>query len=322
MLAATRVMAGIRTFGSELASLTAEKSALSQALALREKEVAQARELVSIQEGQLTSMNQLVKMRDDQIESLNRKITARDEQILDRQASLNRALAEAARARLQASARTGKLSSLFGSRMWRINAPFRTIGKLKPNYYLNQRQVKRDVQLIIQSGLFDAEWYLSRNQDVAMSRQDPLVHYLRLGGREGRSPSQSFDSKWYLEQNADVREQGVNPLVHYLRFGMAEGRQPIPTSVSDLLEAQADWDKLGRNRLRQFLQNNTRMAFPAVETPILSIILVFYNKAHLSFLCLRSIIENADVPYEVVIVNNRSEDETDQLLALVDVRLS
>ncbi len=318
MLAATRVMAGIRTCGSELASLTAEKSALSQELALREKEVAQARELVSIQEGQLTSMNQLVKMRDDQIESLNRKITARDEQILDRQASLNRALAEAARARLQASARTGKLSSLFGSRMWRINAPFRTIGKLKPNYYLNQRQVKRDVQLIIQSGLFDAEWYLSRNQDVAMSRQDPLVHYLRLGGREGRSPSQSFDSKWYLEQNADVREQGVNPLVHYLRFGMAEGRQPIPTSVSDLLEAQADWDKLGRNRLRQFLQNNTRMAFPAVETPILSIILVFYNKAHLSFLCLRSIIENADVPYEVVIVNNRSEDETDQLLALVD----
>ncbi len=166
----------------------------------------------------------------------------------------------------------------------------------------------------MQSGFFDPEWYLSHNLDVAVSGEDPLVHYLLRGGAEGRDPSPGFNGKWYLEQNLDVLTKRLNPLVHYLRFGIGEGRKPVPSLISSLPEAQKHWDQLGRSRLRQLLQGSGRLSFPVTDAPDVSIILVFYNKAHLSLLCLDSVLENADIPYEVVIINNSSSDETSQLM--------
>ena len=92
----------------------------------------------------------------------------------------------------------------------------------------------------------------------------------------------------------------------------------LQVSNKAVAEAQKEWDDLGHNRLQQLLHSDDRIVFPATESPIVSIILVFYNKAHLSLLCLDSILENADVSYEVVIVNNCSSDETNSLLERVD----
>ena len=78
------------------------------------------------------------------------------------------------------------------------------------------------------SGLFDQNWYLARYPAIAAAAVDPLTHYLKVGGYEGRDPSPSFSSKWYLEKNPDVAASGLNPLVHYLRFGAEESRKPNP----------------------------------------------------------------------------------------------
>src|SRR5215470_15494290 len=43
-----------------------------------------------------------------------------------------------------------------------------------------------DQSVIDSSGLFDAEWYLAQNPDVAAAGINPLVHYLRHGAAEGR----------------------------------------------------------------------------------------------------------------------------------------
>jgi glycosyltransferase involved in cell wall biosynthesis len=43
------------------------------------------------------------------------------------------------------------------------------------------------------NGLFDREWYLATNPDVAEAGLDPLVHYINHGAEEGRKPSPSFD---------------------------------------------------------------------------------------------------------------------------------
>lgn len=91
-----------------------------------------------------------------------------------------------------------------------------------------RRQLKRDEKLVRESGLFDADWYLARNPDVASSGHDPLRHYLQHGGLEGRDPGPGFDSQWYLDQSTDVRAGEMNPLVHYLRFGKQEGRVSRP----------------------------------------------------------------------------------------------
>lgn len=40
--------------------------------------------------------------------------------------------------------------------------------------------------------------------------------------------SDVFDAEWYLDNNGDVAECGVDPSLHFLEFGFAEGRSPRP----------------------------------------------------------------------------------------------
>lgn len=76
--------------------------------------------------------------------------------------------------------------------------------------------------------LFDADWYVDQNQDVAQSGVDPLQHYLRLGAKEGRSPHPLFDPKFYLKTYPDAAIDGRNPLHHYLTRGWKRGYKPNP----------------------------------------------------------------------------------------------
>jgi GT2 family glycosyltransferase len=83
----------------------------------------------------------------------------------------------------------------------------------------------RNRRLIAKSGLFDEKYYLLRYPDIRKADIDPIKHYLKIGAKELRNPSEDFDTKYYLENNPDVEESGINPLVHYLRYGMYENRE-------------------------------------------------------------------------------------------------
>ena len=56
-----------------------------------------------------------------------------------------------------------------------------------------QRALRKQLRQIRRSALFDADWYLDRNPDVARSGVDPLRHFVQRGGAEGRQPSVLFD---------------------------------------------------------------------------------------------------------------------------------
>lgn len=88
-----------------------------------------------------------------------------------------------------------------------------------------KEKLRRQVEVLNRSGLFDKEWYLAEYPDVISGRIDPAEHYLRFGTAEGRNPSPMFDTRYYLQSNPDVAAAGVNPLVHYIEFGISEGRQ-------------------------------------------------------------------------------------------------
>lgn len=85
-----------------------------------------------------------------------------------------------------------------------------------------------DMDLVRKSGLFDDQWYLDKNPDVAVSGMDPLKHFLIYGGQEGRDPGSGFSSGCYLDRHPEVRRQKLNPLVHYLKDGKSRGYQPLP----------------------------------------------------------------------------------------------
>ncbi|WP_445363362.1 glycoside hydrolase family 99-like domain-containing protein [Microbulbifer sp. ANSA003] len=85
---------------------------------------------------------------------------------------------------------------------------------------------KSGIEVVYFSGLFDHDWYLETNPDVAESGVNPLEHYYFNGYKEGRTPNYLFDPAWYLSAYPDVLDAGIEPLEHYIKSGEAEGRQP------------------------------------------------------------------------------------------------
>ena len=104
--------------------------------------------------------------------------------------------------------------------------------------------------------LFNADYYLEQNPDVAEAGVNPLRHYFDFGFREGRDPNPVFDTSYYLEQNPDVAEAGVNSLQHYFEFGFQEGRNPSITFDTDYyLEQNPDVAAAGVNPLQHYLED-------------------------------------------------------------------
>jgi len=99
----------------------------------------------------------------------------------------------------------------------------RSIGFIiHPRASLEYRKSKKD---LLQSGLFDEDYYLEKNKDLYFT-PNLVRHYLLHGYKEGREVHPLFDSKYYCEAYEDVKFHGVNPLLHYVRSGWKEGRMP------------------------------------------------------------------------------------------------
>jgi hypothetical protein len=84
----------------------------------------------------------------------------------------------------------------------------------------------RAERLLKKSGLFDEAFYIANNQDIKEMGINPVRHFLKCGGFEGRKPCAEFDPVYYLRRNSDVKLAGMNPLLHYILCGEKEGRWP------------------------------------------------------------------------------------------------
>ncbi len=69
--------------------------------------------------------------------------------------------------------------------------------------------------------------------------------------------------------------------------------------------------------LQEFLASNAHFNFPVPDAPLVSILLVLYNRAELTYQCLNSLSKIQDVPFEIIIVDNHSTDATNSLLERV-----
>lgn len=76
---------------------------------------------------------------------------------------------------------------------------------------------------ILNSDVFDREFYLERYPDVAEANLDPLLHYLIAGRFENRQASVGFNPQWYVDANPGVDFQGIEPFLHYVVSGRAKG---------------------------------------------------------------------------------------------------
>lgn len=72
--------------------------------------------------------------------------------------------------------------------------------------------------------VFNTNYYLKTNSDVAAAGINPLAHYESFGWQENRTTSATFNETHYLTVNPDIKLAGVNPMDHYLVYGQFEGR--------------------------------------------------------------------------------------------------
>lgn len=83
-------------------------------------------------------------------------------------------------------------------------------------------------RVILDSGIFDIDFYYARNPLLALRGEDPIQHYLTKGAKDLKDPSPYFSTEYYLSSNPDVAKSGMNPLVHFCRYGGKELRDPSP----------------------------------------------------------------------------------------------
>ena len=84
------------------------------------------------------------------------------------------------------------------------------------------------------SAVFDADYYLKNNPDVAKwannDKDKALQHFVSCGMAEGRRGNEAFDVQSYYNEYPDLRAAFGTDIVryyeHYATFGKAEGRRP------------------------------------------------------------------------------------------------
>jgi hypothetical protein len=120
---------------------------------------------------------------------------------------------------------SGRLGDYFLGRFTRVPPDRRFVAKFFRNPRLVSSQL-RDWQVLQHSGLFDADYYLAQNSDVAAAGVEPLWHYVQAGESEGRRPNPFFDPSFYRMRVPEVSDNDGNLLHHFFVRGGFEGRAP------------------------------------------------------------------------------------------------
>ena len=347
------------------ARLLYERSALDQALAERDRELAERRDALTERDANIAVLDRMLVEREAKVAVLDRVLAERDRElgefrdaltardaniaVLDQTlaereakvAVLDQALAErdhelggfrhavteqgASIVGLQST-----ISALQASTSWRITAPLRFIKRLLGRFRdsavgysltlcwqvlrTRSRAPLRDwraTRAIARSGLFDRDWYIMTNPDVAAFGIDPVRHYVAFGAREGRDPSPLFDTDWYLAQYPDVAASGVNPLVHFIIFGIRERRlsnpnfiyepTPPPTAESGAVCG------VRQPSLSPAHRANVERWYDEAD-PEVSIVVLNWNNSALTIQCLQELWANTtDCRYEIIVVDNGSD---------------
>jgi glycosyltransferase involved in cell wall biosynthesis len=85
-----------------------------------------------------------------------------------------------------------------------------------------------EIDVVSESALFDAGWYLERYIDLQQASIEPLEHFYSAGTQEQRDPGPHFSLSGYCRRYPEVKDSGQHPLVHFMVEGHAMGLEPLP----------------------------------------------------------------------------------------------
>jgi O-antigen biosynthesis protein len=123
------------------------------------------------------------------------------------------------------------------------------------------------------------------------------------------------------------RHPGLRARLRAIYAALAVSRRDAAGPPAPAPPAEPPADRLARLKeafaatseasLRAFLASGGELSLRTSATPVVSILLVTFNRADLTFTCLRSLADACQEPFEVVVVDNGSTDQTRRLLERV-----
>lgn len=99
---------------------------------------------------------------------------------------------------------------------------------------------------------------------------------------------------------------------------LRRARLPDPKPVEPSSNARDALAQAARSFLANLLAGGSRLTLTASASPVVSVVVVVWNRADLTLRCVRALAGQTDVAMEVIVVDNASTDETSDLLARID----
>ena len=138
------------------------------------------------------------------------------------------------------------------------------------------------------SAVFDADYYLKNNPDVAKwannDKDKALQHFINYGMAEGRRGNEAFDVQSYYNEYPDLRAAyGTNIskyYIHYMKWGKSEGRHGTGTSsLKEAVVTIAGIDYSPVYDLKFYLDHNSDLKKAFIKTTGAGVIMVDDNAA-------------------------------------------
>ena len=152
-----------------------------------------------------------------------------------------------------------------------------------------------------------------------------VFHACELSGhrwaRAGSAKDAAEPERFYRAENPRLLGRMLTDCGRTL---LLPGRPPQPTAGTEAATLRAAADPKAafraacRAELDDFLAAGQRLRLPTTDAPEVSILLVLFNQAELTFECLRSLSLALDAPSEVIVWDNASSDRTAELLERID----
>jgi len=167
--------------------------------------------------------------------------------------------------------------------------------------------IRKYYDVIYESKYFDEYYYMENYPEVEDNDMDPILHYILVGANIGYNPSQFFSTEDYQNAYQDVKKNNINPLYHYLQYGIKEGRKSFIVQDEFNTNYDSRYDLLQSKELFQSLQRKYTIIIP------------IYNAYEQTKECIKSLLENTTLDYELILINDCSTDERiNELLDLLE----
>lgn len=151
--------------------------------------------------------------------------------------------------------------------------------------YINPLDFETNKKIILESNLFDENYYLKHNPDVEKSGRDPLTHWIENGYKESRNPNIRFNNRFY--KSSYLTDKNWNSLTHFIKIGKSLGYKT----------------NFYENTLIEYDTNKIKKICNSLNKKVSIFLLIFEISDKLKE-CISSIIKNTEITFELILLSD------------------